>query len=143
MALVIDPNHPNTRIEVAADGQMVFFDSVQQMGVTLSDILMGGPAPEPKTLEMGATNIGTGLQHVNNIYYVNHGYQNRWGVAPKIVVQCFSRLTGKSLTEGRSGDKLVSIQEVDGNQFAVTFSSKLGVNEVQVRYVLDQIATNP
>lgn len=141
--MVIDPTHPNTTIEVGADGQMVFKDSVQQMGVTLTEILMGGPVPDVTTLEMGAANVGTGLVHTNHTYYVVHNYQNRHGVAPKLICQCFSRLTGKSLTEGRTGDKLLHIQEIDGNQFALIFSSKLGVNEVQARYVLDQVATNP
>jgi len=139
--MVIDPVHPQTRIEVGPDGQMMFYDSIQSMGVSLSELLVSQPEPPAGTLEMGAKNIGDGTN--KTLYYVDHGYQSRRGVAPKMVVQCYSRLTGKSLTEGRSGDKLVSIQEIDGNQFAVTFSAKLSVNEVQVRYVLDQVATNP
>lgn len=137
--MVIDPAHPGTRIEVDPDGQMRFYDSVQMMGVTLSEVLMGGPAPEEKTAEMVCIKLGDGTQKPNNVYYANHGYQNRHGYAAKWMCQVVNA-SGVTLTEGRSGDKLLKIQEVDGNQLAITFSSKLGVNEVEARIWLEKAA---
>ena len=131
--LAQDPGNPSIKIESGADGQMRFYDSVQTLGVTLSELLLGSNPTDPADVpvEMFEKDIGNGSLKT---IYVQHDYQNNHGVAPRgIIVQCWSNLTGCTLTEGKSGDNLVKIQNIDGNMIACVFQTAPGANTISVR----------
>lgn len=125
----------NVRIERASDGQMKFYDSVQSMGCTLTELLVGSSLPPPSTppLEMKVGTLGNGS--LKNLYF-NHNFQNERGVAaPGLQVQVWRRSDNKVLTPGRSGDSLTEIKIIDGNTILLQFSTAPGPNAILVTVV--------